>query len=79
MVRITGKSELQTANSMLTMLMVTIAAIVVIATLFVGAAIHFNNLSIFVIFVFFQMLTLGAVLLNAMFLIKLEQKGVKTK
>lgn len=79
MVRITGKSDLQTSNSMLTMLMITIAVIVVISTLFVGAAIRFNNFSIFVISVFFQMLTLGAVLLNAMFLIRIEQKGTKTK
>lgn len=79
MVRITGKSTLQTPNSMLTMLMLTIAAIAVISTLFVGAAIRFNNLSIFVISMFFQMLTLGAVLLNAMFLIRIEQKGKKTK
>ncbi len=79
MVRITGKSDLQTSNSMLTMLMIAIAVIVVISTLFVGAAIRFNNFSIFVISVFFQMLTLGAVLLNAMFLIRIEQKGTKTK
>jgi|GEM_PF-2035501 len=79
MVRITGKSNLENSNSMLSMLMLTISAIVVISTIFVGAAIRFNSLSIFVISVFFQMLTLGAVLLNAMFLIRIEQKGTKIK
>ncbi|MBU4300556.1 MAG: hypothetical protein ABIF85_06625 [Nanoarchaeota archaeon] len=74
MVEITGKSKYETEDYMLTMLMMTIVSIVIIASLFVGAAIRFNNLSIFVVSVFFQMLTLGAVLLNAMFLVKIEQK-----
>ncbi len=79
MVQITGKSKLQTSDSMLSMLLTTIVVIVIAATLFLSAAIQFNDTKIVIISIFFQMLTICAVLLNAMFLIKIEQKVIKNK
>ena len=79
MVRITDKSQLQAPFNMQMMLMATISVIVVIATVLVGAAIVFNQISLSLFNIFFQMMILSALLLNAIFLIRIEQKGSKSR
>ncbi|VVB60120.1 Uncharacterised protein [uncultured archaeon] len=78
-IRITNKSKLQTSDSMQAMLAVALAVVIISATLIVGAAVQFNGLTLSIVSVFFQMLTLGALLLISIFLVRIEQKGIKNK
>ncbi len=74
MASITGKSKLQASASLQAMLMLTIAAVAVVAAIFSAAAIEFNKVTLSFLSVFFQIMILMALLLNAIFLVRIEQK-----
>ncbi len=79
MIRITNKSKLQSSDNMQAMLALALAVVIISATLIVGAAVQFNGLTLSIVSMFFQMLTLGALLLISILLVRIEQKGIKNK
>ncbi len=79
MIKITGKSQLQTPDNMQAMLGISIGVLIISATIIVGAAMQFNRLTLDVIGVFFQMLTLSSMLLASIFLVRIDQRLTKGK
>lgn len=61
------------------MLGIAIFVLIISATFIAGAAVKFNQLNLEVIGVFFQMLTLGAILMISIFLVRIDQKTGKKK